>query len=212
MTANTNHTTSPTDELDDMKRQLAALHRKIDRMLDTDEQLLRRAVRHRAGRLNRRGFLRAVLILACIPLIVTTFARDGFSWPFCAVTALFLLTADLNQFYIYRDLRKAATAGNDLRRTAAATWRIKRLHARGLRVGLPCAALWFAWFVAESLRLDHGREFAIAGSVGAVVGLAIGLTEYHRTMRTATHLLNDLQALEATDDAAGAAPGDRREP
>lgn len=211
MTANTNHPISPTDELDDMKRQLAALHRKIDRMLDTDEQLLRRAVRHRADHLNRRGFLRAVLILVCIPLILN-FARNGFSWPFCAVTALFMLTADLNHFFIYRDLRKAATTGYDLRRTAAATWRIKRLHARGLRIGLPCLVPWFAWYVAESFRLGHGYENTIVGSIGAVVGLAIGLTEYHRTMRKATRLLNDLQALEATDDDAGAAPGDRRKP
>lgn len=193
--------TIETNEILEMREQLASLKKRLENQEIVNEKILREAMSRKLSIIHRRAMALCVACIICIPAVLSTTHNLGCSMAFACVTVALILVGIVAQFLTHYRIGRDTLSG-DLITTYNEVARMKRIYQRWLYFSMPLLVAWLGWGAYEvytNVSQDESQLYAaITGSVvGLVLGLIFGLRQHRENIRTAKEIMQQIEALKA---------------
>ena len=188
-------------ELLEMKEQLLLLNRKLEKETIVNERMIRRSMKEKADRLNRRLIVEIIVCLIMIPFVICVLPNfSKVSMPFCIFSAGFFVLAILYNFYMYIRFRPQKFIEGNMIEVRKDTLNFKRHTLRWTYcIGIPFLVVYIAWFVYEKMQYYQGEILKIvlvSALIGFLIGGAIGINIFLKDLRTTDEILMQIEELE----------------
>ena len=188
-------------EMLEMKEQLSLLIKKLDKETIVNERMIRRSMKEKADRLNRRLIVEILVCLIMIPFFICVLPNlSKVSMPFCIFSAGFFALAILYDFYMYLRFRPQKFIEGNMIEARRDTLNFKKQTLRWTYcIGIPFLVVYIAWFVYEKMQYYQGEILKIvlvSALIGFLIGGAIGINVFIKTLRTTDDILSQIEELE----------------
>lgn len=188
-------------EMLEMKEQLSLLIKKLDKETIVNERLIRRSMKEKADRLNRRLIVESLVALIMIPFLICVLPNlSKVSMPFCIFSAGFFALAILYDFYMYLRFRPQKFIEGNMIEARRDTLNFKKQTLRWTYcIGIPFLVVYIAWFVYEKMQYYQGEILKIvlvSALIGFLIGGAIGINIFLKTLRVTDDILMQIEELE----------------
>ena len=188
-------------EMLEMKEQLSLLIKKLDKETIVNERMIRRSMKEKADRLNQRLIVESLVALIMIPFFICVLPNlSKVSMPFCIFSAGIFALAILYNFYMYIRFRPQKFIEGNMIEARRDTLNFKKHTLRWTYcIGIPFLVIYIAWFVYEKMQYYQGEILKIvlvSGLIGFLIGGAIGINVFIKTLRTTDDILSQIEELE----------------
>ena len=188
-------------EMLEMKEQLSLLIKKLDKETIVNERMIRRSMKEKADRLNRRLIVEIIVCLIMIPFVICVLPNfSKVSMPFCIFSAGIFVLAILYNFYMYIRFRPQNFIEGNMIEVRKDTLNFKRHTLRWTYcIGIPFLVVYIAWFVYEKMQYYQGEILKIvlvSALIGFLIGGAIGINIFLKDLRTTDEILMQIEELE----------------
>lgn len=188
-------------EMLEMKEQLSLLIKKLDKETIVNERMIRRSMKEKADRLNRRLIVEILVSLIMIPFFICVLPNlSKVSMPFCIFSAGFFALAILYDFYMYLRFRPQKFIEGNMIEVRRDTLNFKKQTLRWTYcIGIPFLVVYIAWFVYEKMQYYQGEILKIvlvSALIGFLIGGAIGINIFLKTLRATDEILMQIEELE----------------
>ena len=188
-------------EMLEMKEQLSLLIKKLDKETIVNERMIRRSMKEKADRLNRRLIVESLVALIMIPFFICVLPNlSKVSMPFCIFSAGFFALAILYDFYMYLRFRPQKFIEGNMIEARRDTLNFKKQTLRWtFCIGIPFLVVYIAWFVYEKMQYYQGEILKIvlvSALIGFLIGGTIGINVFIKTLRTTDDILSQIEELE----------------
>ena len=188
-------------ELLEMKEQLSLLIKKLDKETIVNERMIRRSMKEKADRLNRRLIVESLVALIMIPFFICVLPNlSKVSMPFCIFSAGFFALAILYDFYMYLRFRPQKFIEGNMIEVRRDTLNFKKQTLRWTYcIGIPFLVVYIAWFVYEKMQYYQGELLKIvlvSALIGFLIGGAIGINIFLKDLRATDEILMQIEELE----------------
>ena len=193
--------TIETNEILEMREQLASLKKRLENQEIVNEKMIREAMSRKLSTIHRRAMALCAVSFIGIPAVLFTAHNLDFSIALVCVTVALILVGVVAQLLThYRKGRD--TLSGDLITTYNEVARMKRIYQQWLYFSMPIFVAWLGWGAYEvytKMSQDETQLYAItAGAVvGLVLGLIFGLRQHRENIRTAKDIMQQIEALKA---------------
>lgn len=193
--------TMETNEILEMREQLAALKKQLDTQEIINDRLIKEAMLGKLSSMNRSAIWMCAVCLIMIPLGYLNFQRMGHSTALCIATSALFFISFVSILISHYRLRKRDIYSDDLITVYQEVSRMRKIYKNWHYFSIPILVVWFAWWEYEiyqtMAREDLTMMLIISGSgiFGGVIGGIIGLRIHKRTLRTADDLLRQIEEL-----------------
>ena len=197
--------TIETNEILEMREQLATLKKQLDTQEIINDRLIKEAMSSKLSSINKSAIWICAVCLIMIPLGYLNFQRLGHSTAFCIATSMLFLICFVAMFLSHYRLRKSDIRNGNLITTYTEVARMRKIYKSWHYWSIPMLIVWFAWLEYEIYQNmaheDLTMMFIISGSgiFGGVIGGIIGLRIHKRTLRTADDLLRQIEELRKSE-------------
>jgi hypothetical protein len=197
--------TIETNEILEMREQLATLKKQLDTQEIINDRLLKDAMSRKLSSINKSAIWICAVCLIMIPFGYLNFQRLGHSAAFCIATSLLFFICFVAMFLSHYRLRKSDIRNGNLITTYTEVARMRKIYKNWHYFSIPILVVWFAWWEYEIYQTmaheDLTMMLIISGSgiFGGVIGGIIGLRIHKRTLRTAEDLLRQIEDLKKTE-------------
>ena len=188
-------------EMLEMKEQLSLLIKKLDKETIVNERMIRRSMKEKADRLNRRLIVEILVSLIMIPFFICVLPNlSKVSMPFCIFSAGFFALGVLYDFYMYLRFRPQKFIEGNMIEVRRDTLNFKKQTLRWTYcIGIPFLVVYIAWFVYEKMQYYQGEILKIvlvSALIGFLIGGAIGINIFVKTLRATDDILMQIEELE----------------
>jgi hypothetical protein len=188
-------------EMLEMKEQLSLLIKKLDKETIVNERMIRRSMKEKADRLNRRLIVEILVCLIMIPFFICVLPNlSKVSMPFCIFSAGFFALAILYDFYMYLRFRPQKFIEGNMIEARRDTLNFKKQTLRWTYcIGIPFLVVYIAWFVYEKMQYYQGEILKIvlvSALIGFLIGGAIGINIFLKDLRATDEILMQIEELE----------------
>ena len=188
-------------ELLEMKEQLSLLIKKLDKETIVNERMIRRSMKEKADRLNRRLIVEILVCLIMIPFFICVLPNlSKVSMPFCIFSAGFFALGVLYVFYMYLRFRPQKFIEGNMIEVRRDTLNFKKQTLRWTYcIGIPFLVVYIAWFVYEKMQYYQGEILKIvlvSALIGFLIGGAIGINIFLKDLRATDEILMQIEELE----------------
>lgn len=188
-------------EMLEMKEQLSLLIKKLDKETIVNERMIRRSMKEKADRLNRRLIVEILVCLIMIPFFICVLPNlSKVSMPFCIFSAGFFALGVLYVFYMYLRFRPQKFIEGNMIEVRRDTLNFKKQTLRWTYcIGIPFLVVYIAWFVYEKMQYYQGEILKIvlvSALIGFLIGGAIGINIFLKTLRATDEILMQIEELE----------------
>ena len=188
-------------EMLEMKEQLSLLIKKLDKETIVNERMIRRSMKEKADRLNRRLIVESLVALIMIPFFICVLPNlSKVSMPFCIFSAGFFALGVLYDFYMYLRFRPQKFIEGNMIEARRDTLNFKKQTLRWTYcIGIPFLVVYIAWFVYEKMQYYQGEILKIvlvSALIGFLIGGAIGINIFLKTLRVTDDILMQIEELE----------------
>ena len=193
--------TMETNEILEMREQLAALKKQLDTQEIINDRLIKEAMLGKLSSMNRSAIWMCAVCLIMIPLGYLNFQRMGHSTALCIATSALFFISFVSILISHYRLRKRDIYSGDLITVYQEVSRMRKIYKNWHYFSIPILVVWFAWWEYEIYQTmaheDLTMMLIISGSgiFGGVIGGIIGLRIHKRTLRTADDLLRQIEEL-----------------
>lgn len=188
-----------TNELEQMRDQIAILRRKLDKETIINERLLRRTMHDKVRGITRDNTAMIIIGTLAIPYSFLVFDYLGISLWFSIATALLLVVCIAATWWGQRGLHADELLDGDVVSVGKKVLRLKQMNDRWLWFAIPMLILWLAWLFWEAYQQVGGtplfRGFVTGGVIGIILGLIVGGKVRYRTQRRAREVLAHIEEL-----------------
>ena len=197
--------TRETNEILEMREQLASLKKQLDTQEIINDRLIKEAMLGKLSKINSSAIWICAICLIMIPLEFLNFQRLGHSDAFCIATSVLFFICFVAMILSHIRLRKRDIRNGDLVTTYKEVARMRNIYKNWHYWSIPILVLWFAWLEYEIYQNmaheDMTMMLIISGSgiFGAIIGGIIGLRIHKRTLRTADDLLRQIEELKESE-------------
>ena len=188
-------------EMLEMKEQLSLLIKKLDKETIVNERMIRRSMKEKADRLNRRLIVEIIVCLIMIPFFICVLPNlSKVSMPFCIFSAGFFALGVLYDFYMYLRFRPQKFIEGNMIEARRDTLNFKKQTLRWTYcIGIPFLVVYIAWFVYEKMQYYQGEILKIvlvSALIGFLIGGAIGINIFLKDLRATDEILMQIEELE----------------
>jgi len=192
-------------QLDDMRRQMSVLQKKLEQQEIVNDKLVRRSMKAKMSWIKKYLviviFAIPFVAFAMLPMVYST----GVSWwcyGFTIVMMIAEVCADWYVNYVPSDFFQK----DNLVETARKLTDMKQLRKWCTIINMVVFVLWLLWLVAElwlsySNAADNSHAKVMAVStlsgvvIGTLIGVPIGLHIYFRMQRTTDEIIDQIEDL-----------------
>ena len=195
-------TPQPDMELENMRRQMNTLKKKLEQQEIVNDRIIRQSMKKTAGNITRRYYALIAIALAMIPYSYWAFiVLTGLSTTFWIGTSIFMLvSAGATYYNLQRNINNANMMHGSLVEVRRNMARAKKFDADWLYIGIPAVILWLAWFAYE-VWVKNGDDAAIGlligGGIGGIIGACIGLNIHFKTQHQYQEIIDQIEDLTA---------------
>lgn len=191
-----------TNELQEMKEQMALLKETLQKEQIVNDKLLREAMQGKVDRIHRKAWVVGACALYVCTFGIWSFHDMGLSWWFAGATVLMMIYSTVKTILIHRRLAANNVMTDDLRTVAHAAKRMKEDYIRALYGGMAMASVWFIWMALEILfgatiyaESSMIARVAILGLLffGGVVGFFIGYGMHKRVLKLCDDIIRQVE-------------------
>jgi hypothetical protein len=174
------------NEFDEMRQQINLLKSKLNDQKIVNDQMLRKVVQEKVDTIHKVGWRVVIFGILEIPFVIWVFRElCGFSWMFCIITALYVLSSVIFQVIMNMSLQRQIRPNDDLLAVGKHLTKLKRLNVKQLYFSFPFTALWTGLLIWEAYKNPAmlGFDFTMFVCIvifGVVLGLVIGLTIFFK--------------------------------
>lgn len=186
-------------EIQELKEELAALHRKIDEQAEIKDSMIKKAVAGSISKLQKIGNSSFWICIITVILLETVVFLYGMGIGIKIAT---LVLFGINACIAYIIMRKNndMDVSEDLVRTTEKALEYKKWNRNSTSILLPFALAWIVWFVYEMgksigvLESEFFYELIIGALIGMILGGVIGYySMYKPSMEEADKIINELK-------------------
>ena len=147
---------------------------------------MRKVVQNKMDTVNRVGWGIVFFGLLEIPLVLWVFrGLCGFSWLFCVITALYVLTTVFFQVGMNMSLQRHIHPEDNLLEVSRQLVKLKSRNIKQLFVALPFTLLWTGLLIWEVYKNQGigGLDFQTVLLIivfGVIMGVVVGLTTFFK--------------------------------
>lgn len=197
--------TIETNEILEMREQLATLKKQLDTQEIINDRLLKDAMSRKLSSINRSAIWICVVCLIMIPLGYLNFQRLGHSQALCIATSALFFISFVSILISHYRLRKRDIYSGDLITVYQEVSRMRKIYKNWHYFSIPILVVWFGWWEYE-IYMNMAQEdltllltISCSAIFGGVIGGIIGLRIHKRTLRTAEDLLRQIEELRRTE-------------
>jgi hypothetical protein len=158
-----------TNELQDMREQMALLKDTLRKEQIVNDRLMREAMRSKVSSIHRRAWISAACALYVCTFGVWAFRQCGFSWWLTGGTVLIMIYSMIETYRIHRRMATSRVLTEDLRTVALAAKRLKQDYIDWLWKGI---ALGIAMALGFAVEIIFGNTIFSESSLTARIVLA----------------------------------------
>ena len=186
-------------ELHELREQIGLLKEKLQRQQIISEQNIIATAQKGIGKLNKAGNIWGILGIFAVVYCSWSFHRFGFSDRFVIGTAIFLAICVAVTIYAHWGIRSIDVANGNLVDISQRLIRFRKIYTRWQTVSMSLLMVWcyFLYHDAKSVMdvMENPKLFLIAGSIGGVIGLIVGLKKYYKVLRDTDQVLANIKDL-----------------
>ena len=180
-----------TNELQEMKEQMALLKDSLRKEQIVNDRLLREAMHGKVERIHRKAWVVGVCALYVCTFGIWSFHELGLSWYLIGATIAMMIYSVVKTIIIHRRLAANNVMTDDLRTVAHAAKRLKEDYIRSLYGGMAMVFVWFIWLAMEILfgqTVYAESSIMVRGGMlgmlffGGVIGFLLGYRMHRRVL------------------------------
>ena len=197
--------TIETNEILEMREQLATLKKQLDTQEIINDRLLKEAMLGKLSSMNRSAIWICAVCLIMIPLGYLHFQRMGHSTALCIATSALFFISFVSILISHYRLRKSDIRNGNLITTYTEVARMRKIYKSWHYWSIPLLIVWFGWWEYE-IYMNMAQEdltllltISCSAIFGGVIGGIIGLRIHKRTLRTAEDLLRQIEEMRRTE-------------
>ena len=172
METQTNNSTLPENEVDDLRQQIAQFKQRLNQQEIINDRLMRHSMNARISIFTKTSVISDAIGLLAMPFLLLAFYKVGISWYFGIVILLAVIVELIYNIICHKRLQRLFTGGNDLLTVRRGLLKFKRAERLQMLIAVPFIILWVLAFCWQSGIFDH--ELSSSGIKG-VVSLAVGV-------------------------------------
>jgi len=183
--------TMETNELQEMKEQMALLKDSLRKEQIVNDRLLREAMHGKVERIHRKAWVVGLCALYVCTFGIWSFHELGLSWYLIGATVAMMIYSVVKTIIIHRRLAANNVMTDDLRTVAHAAKRLKEDYIRSLYGGMAMVFVWFIWLAMEILfgqTVYAESSLMVRGGMlgmlffGGVIGFLLGYRMHRRVL------------------------------
>lgn len=180
-----------TNELQEMKEQMALLKDSLRKEQIVNDRLLREAMHGKVERIHRKAWVVGLCALYVCTFGIWSFHELGLSWYLIGATVAMMIYSVVKTIIIHRRLAANNVMTDDLRTVAHAAKRLKEDYIRSLYGGMAMVFVWFIWLAMEILfgqTVYAESSIMVRGGMlgmlffGGVIGFLLGYRMHRRVL------------------------------
>ena len=202
METQTNNNNNSTNEVDELRQQLAIFKQRLDQQEIINERLLRRSMNARLNVFTKTSVICDIVVLLFMPVVFGVLNEIGIPWFFGAFLALMLLIELIYNIISHRHLQQLFKKDKDLLTVRRGLLKFKRMERVWMLIAVPLIILWTLGFYWQTgLFSNHltGASAAgiIASAIGLLIGLAVCFVFFTWEMRRVNHSIREIDNMSA---------------
>lgn len=186
-------------ELDEMRSQLNDLKSMLKEQTIVNEQMMRKAMKGKYGKVRNDIIFSVVMEIVSMPLLGCLLPLLGVPVWFTVVTVLFLLSALGASLFALKNYASANLMTGNLTDVALRIVRYKRFGIYWFFYAIPFLILWiflFFRFVTEGRENDFIDGVVYGGIIGGLIGGILGTINYVQNLRRMNSILRDIKEVK----------------
>lgn len=174
------------NELGEMRQQINLLKDKLNDQEIVNDNIIRKVVQEKVDTIHKVGWRIVVLGILEVPLVIWVFRElCGFSWMFCIITAIYVLSSVIFQVIMNMSMKRQVRPNDDLLAVGKQLVKLKKRNVKWLFFSMPFTALWTGLIIWEAYKNPAFFPFDFEMFVyiiifGVVLGLVIGLSIFFK--------------------------------
>lgn len=184
------------NELQELREQVGLLKEKLQRQQIISERVIIEAAQKGISKLNRAGKVSLGFGIFAVVWCTWAFYTWGFSTLFVGCTAIFLAACVGATAYAHWGLMSIDISRGNLVEITQRLLRFRKIYTRWQTISMSLLMVWcyFLYHDAKSV-MENPKLFLIAGSIGGVIGLIVGLKKYYMVLRDTDKVLANVNDL-----------------
>ena len=191
------------DELQEMRKQMAALKEKLNKQEVVNDRLIRDVLIKKKKSVDKNIWFVGICGLITITIGNLAFSYWGVSSWFLIGTTMLMLVCFLMTLIPHNWVKKADIQSGNLLVAAKQVRRLRKLYKDWEIIGIVLAVIWLAWlFIEFSAAIENKQMLHLligASVVGGTIGGIIGLKISRKVMHTLDEMIQEIDQMSDTD-------------
>ena len=188
-------------ELEDMRAQIAILKDKLDKQTIVNDAHIRNSMKSKRSEMTRTIGITIFAGVLAIPYCIGIFCCMGLSPVFIAATGLMLAVCVWLTIRQQLTLKGLDFSQGKLLEVAEKLSRVKVHYHEWIKIALPMIIIWFSWLIYEVITHCGTDEpmaigFCVGAAVGGVIGGIVGNRVNRKIVRQSTEILEQIEELQ----------------
>ena len=192
------------DELQEMREQLAALKKQLNKQEVINDRQIRDILSHKKKSVDKNIWFAGVCGLITITLGNGTWYLWGVSTWFLIGTTLFMLACFLATVIPHMWVKKEEIQVGNLLAVAKQTRRLRKWYKEWEIIGIMLSIIWVGWLFAELTSAVDNKQllYTLIGSCmfGGIIGGIIGLRVSRKTINTLDEMIREIDNKSDLDE------------
>lgn len=187
-------------ELEDMRAQIAILKDKLDKQTIVNDTHIRNSMKSKRSEMTRTIGITIFAGVLAIPYCIGVFCYMGLSPVFIAATGLMLAVCVWLTIKQQLTLKGLDFSQGKLLEVAEKLNKVKVHYHEWIKIALPMLVIWFSWLMYEVITHCGIEEpmtmgFCVGAAIGGVVGGIVGYRTNRKIVRKSTEILEQIDEI-----------------
>jgi hypothetical protein len=187
-------------ELEDMRAQIAILKDKLDKQTIVNDTHIRNSMKSKRSEMTRTIGITIFAGVLAIPYCIGVFCYMGLSPVFIAATGLMLAVCVWLTIKQQLTLKGLDFSQCKLLEVAEKLNKVKVHYHEWIKIALPMLIIWFSWLMYEVITHCGIEEpmtmgFCVGAAIGGVVGGIVGYRTNRKIVRKSTEILEQIDEI-----------------
>jgi hypothetical protein len=187
-------------ELEDMRAQIAILKDKLDKQTIVNDTHIRNSMKSKRSEMTRTIGITIFAGVLAIPYCIGVFCYMGLSPVFIAATGLMLAVCVWLTIKQQLTLKGLDFSQGKLLEVAEKLNKVKVHYHEWIKIALPMLIIWFSWLMYEVITHCGIGEpmtmgFCVGAAIGGVVGGIVGYRTNRKIVRKSTEILEQIDEI-----------------
>ena len=181
-----------TNELEQMRAQMALLKEKLDKEEILTDNLLKQAMTGKMSTINRVKWIGLFSTIFVLTFGNVSWYGIGMPMRFLIGTSIIMVVCVVATWIIHAKMDEQDIMNGNLLEVAKNAKKLKMQYIQWQRIGWPVIVVWLSWFFYELMSLDKDKEYLWGLLIACVIGGIIGGIWGHMMNRKVMKACDDL--------------------